>query len=257
MDRQASDRTKLHIMDKKAFDRAIRQIVNQERGRYGIGTLSEKTLHAVVKHYMEPDEDYHEVPLEGFVADIFRDNTVTEIQTAHFDVLRRKLDKFLPLYPVTIVYPIPATKWVVWVDPESGLEVSKRKSPKKGSPYQAFRELYRIRNYLNHPNLQILFLFIDMDETKILDGWSRDKKKGATKYDRIPVELVDEMLFERVEDYRMMIPPELSAFTTREYAKSTKIPLSHAQTALNIFYYLQLVERIGKKGNSYVYEVKE
>ena len=96
-----------------------------------------------------------------------------------------------------------------------------------------------------------------MDETKILDGWSHDKKKGATKYDRIPVELVDEMLFERVEDYRMMIPPELSAFTTKEYAKSAKIPLSHAQTALNIFYYLQLVERIGKKGNSYVYEVKE
>ncbi len=96
-----------------------------------------------------------------------------------------------------------------------------------------------------------------MEETRLLDGWSRDKKRGATKYDRIPLELVDEMLFERVEDYRMMIPPELSGFTTREYAKSTKIPLSHAQTALNIFYYLNVVERIGKKGNSYLYEVRE
>ncbi len=244
-------------MDRKIFHQAIERIVNQERERYGIGTLSEKTVHAVVKHYMEPNEDYHEVPLEGFVADIFREDAVTEIQTAHFNVLRRKLDKFLPLYPVTIVYPIPAVKWVIWVDPGSGAEVSRRKSPKKGSPYQAFNELYKIKSYLGDPNLRILFLFIDMEETRLLDGWSRDKKRGATKYDRIPLELVDEMLFERVEDYRMMIPPELSGFTTREYAKSTKIPLSHAQTALNIFYYLNVVERIGKKGNSYLYEVRE
>lgn len=244
-------------MDKAAFDRAIHKIVFQERERYGIGTLSEKTLHAVVKNYMEPNADYHEVPLDGFVADIFRDDAVIEIQTSNFNKLRRKLDQFLPLYPVTIVYPVPATKWVIWVDPETGLEVSKRKSPKKGSPYQAFRELYKIKQYLGHPHLRIEFLFIDMEETKLLDGWSRDKKRGATKYDRIPLELVDEMVFERVEDYRMMIPPELSGFTTREYAKSTKIPLAHAQTALNIFHYLHVVERVGKQGNSYLYEVKE
>lgn len=244
-------------MDRTVFEQAIEKIVDQERERYGIGTLSEKTLHAVVKNYMEPNEDYHEVPLEGYVADVFRDDAVIEIQTAHFNVLRRKLDKFLPHYKVTIVYPIPATKWVIWIDPETGEEVSRRKSPKKGSPYQAFRELYRIKTYLSHPNLNLLFLFIDVEETKILDGWSRDKKRGATKYDRVPVGLVDEMLFERVEDYRMMIPPELSGFTTKEYAKSAKIPISQAQTALNIFHYLELVERVGKQGNSYIYEVTE
>lgn len=247
----------MRTMDRKVFDQALQKIVYNERERLGIGTLSEKTLHAVVKNYMEPNVDYHEVPLEGYVADVFRDEAVIEIQTANFNVLRRKLDKFLPLYKVTIVYPIPATKWVIWVDPETGVEVSRRKSPKKGSPYQAFKELYRIKTYLNHPNLNVLFLFIDLEETKLLDGWSRDKKRGATRYDRIPVGLVDEMLFERVEDYRMMIPPELSGFTSKEYAKSAKIPLSHAQTAMNIFHYLELVERVGKKGNSYIYEVKE
>lgn len=244
-------------MDRQVFNQAIQKIVYSERERYGIGTLSEKTLHAVVKNYLEPNEDYHEVPLEGFVADIFRDDAVIEIQTAHFDTLRRKLDKFLPLYPVTVVYPIPATKWVIWVEPETGLEVSRRKSPKRGSQYQAFKELYKIKNYLSHPNLRIQFLFIDVEETKLLDGWSDDKKRGATKYDRVPVGLVDEMLFERVEDYRMMIPPELSEFTSKDYAKSAKIPLAHAQTALNIFNYLHVVERIGKKGRSYVYEVSE
>lgn len=244
-------------MDKTIFNHAVDKIVRNERERYGIGTLSEKTLHAVVKNYMEPNEDYHEVPLEGFVADIFRDNKVVEIQTAHFNVLRRKLDKFLPLYHVTIVYPIPATKWLIWVDPETGLEVSKRKSPKRGSQYQAFRELYRIKTYLNHPNLDILFLFIDMEETKILDGWGKDKKNRATKFDRVPVGLVDEMSFECPEDYRMMIPAELDDFTSKDYAKATKIPISQAQTALNIFHYLHVVKRVGKKGNAYIYEVCE
>lgn len=132
----------MRTMDRKVFDQALQKIVYNERERLGIGTLSEKTLHAVVKNYMEPNVDYHEVPLEGYVADVFRDEAVIEIQTANFNVLRRKLDKFLPLYKVTIVYPIPATKWVIWVDPETGVEVSRRKSPKKGSPYQAFKELY-------------------------------------------------------------------------------------------------------------------
>ncbi len=243
-------------MDRILFNQAIEKIVSYGRASYGIGTLSEKTLHAVVKNYMEPDEDYHEVPLEGFVADIFRNNQVIEVQTAHFDNLRRKLDKFLPLYPVTVVYPIPATKWLIWVDPETGEEVSRRKSPKKGSGYQAFRELYKIRSYLDHPNIRIRFLFIDMEETRLLDGWSQDKKRGATKCDRVPTGLVDEMLFERVEDYRMLIPLELSEFTSKEYAAVAGIPLRHAQTALNIFTYLNVVERIGKRGNLYIYEVR-
>ena len=45
-------------MDRIAFEQAVQKIVYNERERYGIGTLSEKTLHAVVKNYMEPNEDY-------------------------------------------------------------------------------------------------------------------------------------------------------------------------------------------------------
>ena len=34
--------------------------------------------------------------------------------------MREKLDAFLRLYPVTIVYPIPRYKWLIWIDEESG-----------------------------------------------------------------------------------------------------------------------------------------
>ena len=244
-------------IDVLQFERAKERVIGKERERQGIGTLSEKTLHAVLKHYYAPDTDMHEIPVGQFVADIYTGSEIIEIQTRSFNSMRRKLEAFLPLHPVTIVYPVPRIKYLSWIDEETGEASPKRKSPKRGNAYEAFTELYKIRPFLSSGNLRFRFALIDMQEYRLLNGWSRDKKRGATRYDRIPVALVDEMLFERVEDYRMMIPPELSGFTSKEYAKSVKIPLSHAQTAMNIFHYLELVERVGKKGNAYIYEVKE
>ena len=84
--------------------------------RQGIGTLSEKTVHAVMKNYYAPDTDMHEIPIENFVADIYTGQEIIEIQTRAFHKMRRKLDAFLPLYPVTIVYPIPHIKWLFWIE---------------------------------------------------------------------------------------------------------------------------------------------
>lgn len=124
--------------DKKAFEEAKRKIIGIDRQRLGIGTLSEKTVHAILKNYYEPDEDRQEIPIENYVADIFAGGEIIEIQTRQFDKLRGKLSAFLPLYPVTIVYPIPREKWIIWIDQETGELSGKRKSPLKGSPYTVF-----------------------------------------------------------------------------------------------------------------------
>lgn len=160
--------------------------------RQGIGTLSEKTVHAVMKNYYAPDTDMHEIPIENFVADIYTGQEIIEIQTRAFNKMRRKLDAFLPLYPVTIVYPIPHIKWLSWIDEETGETSPKRKSPKTGNPYMAFIELYKIRPYLSNPNLHLKLALLDMEEYRLLNGWSRDKKKGSERYDRIPVKFAEE-----------------------------------------------------------------
>ncbi len=244
-------------MDRVTFNQAVAKILGREHEDHGIGTLGEKTLHAVVKNYVEPDEDFHEVPLEGYVADIYRDGHIFEIQTANFNTMRRKLATLLPLYAVTIVYPVPATKWLRWIDEETGEITERRKSPKRGTPQAVFAELYKIKMFLKNPNLSIRILLIDVEESRFLNGWSRDRKKGSSRQDRIPIGLVEEYTIECIEDYRMLIPPELAGFTTKEYAKATKLTVNRAQTALNVLHYLGVVERIGKKGNSYVYEVVE
>ena len=53
------------------FTAAKERIIGKNRERNGIGTLSEKTVHAVLKNYYAPDETQHEIPVEGCVADIF------------------------------------------------------------------------------------------------------------------------------------------------------------------------------------------
>lgn len=244
--------------NKLRFDAACEKIVRKERAKAGIGTLSEKTLHAVLKHYMEPDEDFHETPVNGYVADIYREGHIIEIQTRNFNVLRRKLDAFLPEFSVEIVYPIPATKWLSWIDPETGEVSDKRKSPKRGTPYDAFFELYKIKSYLTHPNLSIRLVLVDVEESRLLNGWSYDKKRGSVRHDRIPVGLVEEYVIEQIEDYRMFIPPELEdGFSVKDFSKATKMRKDRASTALHIMNYVGTVERIGKKGNAYIYEVPE
>ena len=245
------------IMDRITFNQSIAKIISREHENHGIGTLGEKTLHAVVKNYVEPNEDYHEVPLLGYVADVYREGKIFEIQTANFNTMRNKLQAFLKEYKVTIVYPVPAVKWLRWIDEETGEITDRRKSPKTGTPYEVFKELYKIKSFLKHPNLSVWILMIDMEESRLLNGWSADRKKGSCRHDRMPVELVEEIHLDCVQDYRMLVPPELENFTSKEYAKATKLTVKRAQTALNVLYALDIVERTGKKGNSYLYEVTD
>ncbi len=120
-----------------------------------------------------------------------------------------------------------------------------------------FPELYAIRPFLKDPNLSIVILMIDMEETKLLDGYGPDKKKRATKYDRLPLRLVEELHLDCPDDYRMLIPIELEHFTSADYAKAVRIPKYEGTTAMQILYEMGVVDRVCKKGNAYIYEVVE
>lgn len=244
--------------NQQRFEAAKNKIIGIDRQRLGIGTLSEKTVHAILKNYYQPDEDRQEIPIENYVADIYADGEIIEIQTRQFNKLRDKLKAFLPLYPVTIVYPIPREKWLIWIDEESGELSTKRKSPKKGNVYMIFPELYRIKMFLKDENLRIRPVLLDMEEYRLLNGWSHDRKKGSSRFDRIPTQLVEEVEINCLEDYMQFVPYDLpEQFTAKEFAKTAHITTALAQTTLNILYHVGVVERVGKQGNAYLYEVME
>ena len=229
--------------------------------RRGIGTLGEKTLHAALKRWFEPDEQAHEIRVGGFVADIVGEQGIIEIQTAGFDKLRKKLAAFLDAAQVTVVYPVAHLKWLIWIDPDTGDVTKRRKSPKVGRYAEALPEFYKIKPLLTHPNLRLCVLLVDMEEYRLLSGWSKDKKKGSARYERIPLAVAGRLDISSTEDWAGFLPnpgaPGLGLpcpFTSKDYAKATGLNLSRAQTALNVLHAVDAVRRVGKQGNSYLYE---
>ncbi len=263
--RQVMDRTLNNILyetseyeDYEAFVNAKDKIIGKAHNNKGIGTLSEKTLHAVLKLYYEPDEDKHEVAMSGYYADVYNDKGIIEIQTRQLNKLRDKLSVFLQDYHVTVVYPLPFNKWLSWVNPDNGEVQGRRKSPRHFTEYDAFYELYKIKSYLKNPNLSINLVLMDMEEYKLLNGWSYDKKRGSTRYDRVPVGIRRIVKFDRREDYMQLVPADLKEdFTVKDFAMAAGVSVEASRYTLNILNYLEIVKRTGRVKNGYVYNVTE
>lgn len=261
-------------MNEEKFRIACDRVVFQDPGvnRFGsdatngIGTLGEKTVHAVLKHYLSPDESVHEQRYNGYIADILQFGEcdsikeepsvqIMEVQTRNFEKLRGKLDSFLDTAEVTVVYPVAKTKWISWIDLETGDVTKKRKSPKTSGAWELLPELYKIKMYLKHPNLRIHVVLINVVEYRNLNGWSKDKKKGSSRFDGIPVSLEEEVSIRYAADYLQLIPENLGdSFTAKEYSAAAKMSLSRSRTALHVLHHMDAVRRIGKSGKAFLYQ---
>lgn len=244
--------------DDRRFEQARMKVLTGRHDPHGFGTLSEKTLHAVMKQYYVPDEDYHEVPIGNYIADIYTGAEIIEIQNGNFGHMRDKLEAFLPEYEVYLVYPFQHHKWVIWIDPISGEAKPKHKSPITGTIYHALPEFFKIKQYLNDPNLHIRVPLIDMEEYRLLDGKrsKKDPKKGSHRYDRVPIAIYDEVVIDGVRDYLQLLPYDLpEEFTTTDMARAAHINKYLAQETLKLLYDIGIVVRIGKHGNAYIYKI--
>ncbi len=242
-------------MDTVRFAEACARVVGLDYERKSVGLLSEKTLHAVLKEYFESDHAFHEVKVGSHHADILRDGHVIEIQTRSLGNLRRKLETLLESYAVTVVYPIPATKYLSWMDPESGEILSRRKVARRGSFYDAGRELWSLCSFLGHPNLTVCLLRIDMEEYRLQNGWSKDKKRGSERYDRIPLALVDELLLSAPSSFESLFPPSLpERFTAKEFRKAVKGGPRTSPALLSVLLRMGIVVKDGKAGRAFIYK---
>lgn len=240
------------------FEKIRDEVIAKQMATNGIGTLSEKTIHAVLKSYYAKLPEYEEVRRCGFVADVCCGFEITEIQTRQFYKCKRKLDAFLPEHEVTMVYPLAAIKWLRWIDPETGKISAPRKSTARHTPFMIFPELYSIREYLLNPHLHFMITALEVEEYKYLDGYGPQKKIRATRSDGFPVNLLHEYILNEPKDFMMFLPIELpDEFTSLDFAKCAKINRSLSQTTLNVLTLLGIVTRIGKQGRSILYRINE
>ena len=242
-------------MDKELFSLAVTAALRIPTS--GIGTLSEKTIHAAIKYYVQPDKDKHEIKFRGGVADALSEDGVFEIQTKGFYRLSKKLEILLKSGTVTVVYPIVAQKKLYITDFETG-ETTVRKSPLKGSVYDVFYELFGIRRFITSDNFRLRLITVNADERKTVRV--RVSKKGrktlrTLSSEIIPTELLGDETLNNKNDYLRFIPETLpDTFTSLDYARECSVPRSVAQATLSLLNDINVVERIGKKGNAYIYK---
>ena len=259
--------------DKLRFDSICRSVAAEGLLGEGIGTMSEKRMHKALKRYICPDESCHEVRIKpdgspstedrekaesgrgGYIADIYRDGEIFEIQTAGFYPLKKKIEFYLKHteFKITVVHPLIGCKWSVWVDPETGETTTRRRSPKKEKLTDLLPEIFWLSELLDSDRLFFKAPIIEAEEYRMLDGWSRDKKKGATKYERIPVSLIDEVEFS-AKEVRKMLPDTLGEeFTATEFSKAAGLRGRRAYGALKLLCRVGAAEKGEKKGRSFVY----
>ncbi len=240
----------------EAFEKARDKVVYSMKEYAGFGTYGEKSIHAVLKRYIEPDTDFHEVGVMGSIADICRDGKIYEIQTRALYKLKAKLKKFLPLFKVCIVYPVIAEKTIYKADPVSLKVYGKRKSPKKSSACDLLWQIYGLRDFLGDKNLSFRIIVLKVSEYQsVSDGKSRKKN---IKFDTVPDEIIREISIEKPLDFKKLIPQGLErAFGSKDFAKCANMRLNNAQTALNVLSRCSIVEKIDKKGNAFIYRIIE
>lgn len=220
-------------------------------GGGGIGTYGERTLHRELKWRIEPSGAYHEIPVGKYIADIKDGRGITEIQTQSFHRLTGKLSAFLPEHRVTLVYPLAREKQIVWADRQSGKAVRTRRSPKRGTYYQAFRELYQIKALLTDSNLTVLLVLVDVSETRVAGA----NRKGYSRVDTQIRSIFGELRIGGAGDYQKLIPASLpERFTSADYAAETGLSKGNAGIALNTLAHVGAVRRTGKSGRFILYE---
>jgi hypothetical protein len=238
------------------FERALALVREGGERVGGIGILAEKTVHATLKLWLDDDPTHHEIPLPcGSVADIFDGVRVTEIQTANFSGFRKKLEKLLDAYPVTVVHPLVRVKWVSWIDPTTGEVTKPRRSGRKGSFTDAGKELIYILPLLDHPNLTVLLVLLDVEEQRLLDGWGKDGKRGSHRAERLPLALGGDLTLKSPADYAALLPPDLpTPFTAAQFGKAARLQGRKLQGTLKVLLALGVLHR-EKEGRGYLYYI--
>ena len=236
------------------FERVLAQARDGAQRIGGIGVLGEKTLHATLKVWLDDDLTHHERPLpEGYVADIFDGERVTEIQTAGFSALRKKLAVLLGHYPVTVVHPLVRQKWVRWINPATGEVSPAHRSPRRGSFTDAGKQMVYILPLLGHPNLTIKLVLLDVEEQRLLDGWGNGGKRGSHRADRLPLALVDTLTLSKGSDYAALLPQGLSCpFTAEDFSKAARMQGRNLHGTLKVLLSVGVLRR-EKDGRRYLY----
>ncbi|BDC93831.1 hypothetical protein [Treponema bryantii] len=232
-------------------------------------TLNESKLHNSLKIlYQEIYEGQTETEQDGFIYDIVTKNrNIIEIQTKNLAKLLPKILKTIENgHNIKLIHPVPTTTRIELKD-EQGTIISKRKSPKKGSIYNIFRELTGLYPVITNPHFSLEVIEIEMTEERTRTIEPVQSKNGRRRFRRNWIKtgkrldtIINTTRFSKPEDYLKLLPPLPQPFCAKDLKqaldKNPDIP-KHTADAHLIMWVLShagLLEHSETKGRTKYYK---
>ena len=219
-----------------------------------INTYNEKSLHRDLKQWCAQPGDRFEVPVSGFIVDIFRDNLLIEIQTSGLGKLKRKLGVLTREHQVRLIHPIAAEKWIVKPGQCQDGSTSRRKSPKRGRMVDLFAELVSIPHLIDEPNFSLEIVLVQEEEVRQHTPGKNWRRKGWGTAERRLLRVLNNRTFASAADVAMLLPEALvEPFSTSDLAEALACQRRLAQQMSYCLRKMAAITMVGKQGNAHTY----
>jgi len=219
-----------------------------------IGTRCESSLHRALKFSYAGRRTEREVA--GYVADgISAGGEFIEVQIGSFAPLKKKVPEFARLGGLRVVYPVFVAKYIEVYD-SKGKREYRRKSPRRGGPWDLFNALVYAPELPLTRGLAIELVLLDAAEQRIRDGNGSWRRKGLSIKDRQLLAVHERIRLEKPADYLRFVPfTRKEPFTSASLAAKAGIRRELAQKTLYVLARLGVIEKTGKERNALVYQI--
>ena len=220
-----------------------------------INTYNERSQHRTLKFLFEQDSAFHEVKVGPYIADVCKGRNIFEIQTAGFGALKNKIKYFIEDYNVTVVYPVPTIKTIMWTDTETGEITEGRRFSMPRAKYKLLKELIYIVELLEYDNLSILLLETETYEYRMLDGRGTEGKIKATKVDTVPVRVLNTISVKNIDDIIGFLPFDKGIkYKRADIQKALQLKGRNLSAAIKTLLMLDILTKC-KTGRDVFYEI--
>ena len=217
-----------------------------------IGTLNEGSLHAQLKAWYRRPGDQVEQPVESYVIDLVRGDTLIEIQTGGFAPLRCKLERLLEENPVRVVVPVALTRRIVRLSAD-GEVLSARLSPKHGRPQDVFARLVSLPALLATPGFEVEVLLTHEEEHRRHETGRAYRRHGWVVVGRSLVSVEQSIRLGSPDDAAALLPELPDPFDTAELAAAGGVTRRLAQQMTYCLHAMDVLRTDGRRGRAVLY----
>lgn len=221
-----------------------------------LSTYREGSLHASTKELYAREGGLTEASIGGYVVDVVRDDELIEIQTASFASASRKLRRLVADHRIVLVHPIAVERWLVRVDSD-GVVTGRRRSPKRGLPFDIFDELVAFPELIAHPNFRLELLMILEEEIRgpVPAGTRYRYPREWRRLDRRLLEVVGSIRVDTPADLLALLPEGLpSPFTTADIVAASRRSKRLSMRAAYCLSKAGATRPVGRAGRLITYE---